>query len=134
MGSRTAMNKPYLPFHRPALLTAAVLAAFGGVADLFAQQSAAVDLAAINPAQARPDVTASGRLASPGFAIAYSEGAGLLVAACEDGSLHYWEKDVAMGVRGADGAAHIVPGHRGPATSLVAAKTLIASAGSDGKI
>jgi WD40 repeat protein len=129
------MIKPYLPIHRPTFLAAAVLATSSGVATLFAQPPAApFDPTVINPAQARPDSTGNGRLASPGFAIAYSEGSGLLVASCEDGSLHYWEKDVALGVRGADAAAHIVPAHRGPATALVAAKTLIASAGSDGKI
>jgi WD40 repeat protein len=129
------MIKPCLPYHRPTVRAVAVLAAFAGVATLFAQQPAApADPTAINPAQARPDPTGNGRLASPGFAIAYSEGPGLLVAACEDGSLHYWEKDVALGVRGADAAAHIVTAHRGPATALAAARNLIASAGSDGKI
>jgi WD40 repeat protein len=117
------------------LASAAVLAVFLGCAALSAQQPPPPpDPTAINPAQARADQAAGTRLDGPGFAVAYSDDAGLLIAACEGGSLHYWHKDVAMGVRGADGSPHVVKAHHGPATAVVAAKGLIASAGVDGKV
>jgi WD40 repeat protein len=119
--------------YRPRLLPAALSFALVLGAALSAQQPPPADSTAINPAQARADQPAGTRLDGPGFAVAYSDDAGLLIAACEGGSLHYWHKDVAMGVRGADGSPHIVKAHRGPATAVVAAKGLIASAGVDGK-
>jgi WD40 repeat protein len=106
---------------RKQLLSAAVLVLAASAVLLAQQPPPAPNATAIN-------------LDGPGFAVAYSADAGLLVAACEGGALHYWEKDVAMGVRGADAAPHVVKAHRGPATAVVAAKGLIASAGSDGKI
>ncbi len=116
---------------RSAVLVSTLL----GSAVLFAQQPAPPPIPnAINPAQARADQTAGTQLDGPGLAIAYSDDAGLLVVACERGSLHYWEKDVAMGVRGAEGSPHVVAAHHGPATALATAKGLIASAGADGKI
>src|SRR5262245_64253764 len=53
---------------------------------------------AINPAQARLDHTLSG-LGGPGFAIAVNEEAGMLAAGCEHGTIPYWHKDVALGIR-----------------------------------
>jgi WD40 repeat protein len=118
------------------LLPAAVLAvALGAAAALVARQPVPPpNPRAINPAQARPDLSAATKLDGPAFATAYSEDAGLLVAVCESGSLHYWDKDVALGVRGADDSPHVVKAHQGPATTVVAAKGLIASSGADGKI
>jgi WD40 repeat protein len=107
------------------------VAALAAIAAVPAQQPAPP---AINPAQAHADPAAAAKLDGPGLAVASGADAGLLVAACEDGTLHYWEKDVALGVRGADAAPHVVKAHRGPATAVVAAKGLIASAGTDGKI
>src|SRR5206468_2628129 len=57
----------------------------------FAQQPAKPALPPINPAQARADQTLGG-LDGPGFAIAYNEEAGILVAACERSTLQYWNK------------------------------------------
>jgi WD40 repeat protein len=120
---------------RNQLLAVAIVASLAGCAALFAQQPPPPpNPTAINPAQARADQAAGTRLDGPGFAVAYSDDAGLLIAACEGGSLHYWDKDVAMGVRGADGSPHVVKAHEGPALAVVAAKGLIASAGTDGKI
>jgi WD40 repeat protein len=117
------------------LFWSAILTALTVGAALFAQPPAAVpNPTAINPAQARPDPAAAPKVDGPAFAIAYSEDAGLLVAVCESGSLHYWQKDVTSGVRGADTSAHVVKAHKGPATTVVAAKGLIATSGADGKI
>ncbi len=113
------------------LLSAALV---GWAAALVAQQPPAPTATTINPAQARADQAAGTQLDGPGLAIAYSDDGGLLVAGCEGGSLHYWEKDVALGVRGAEGSPHVVAAHQGPATAVVAAKGLLASAGTDGKI
>ena len=117
-----------------ALLSAALGATLAGGTVLFAQQPPPPNPTAINPAQARPDLSAATKLDGPAFATAYSEDAGLLIAVCESGSLHYWEKDVALGVRGADDSPHVLKAHHGPATAVVAAKGLVASGGADGKI
>jgi WD40 repeat protein len=89
---------------------------------------------AIKADAARFDQTASSDLDGAGFAIAYSEESGLLVAGCERHSLHYWGKDIATGVRGADTSAHAVKAHKGAVLALVAAGKQIVSAGTDGKV
>ena len=89
---------------------------------------------AINPAQARADGIAGG-LDGPAFGVAWNEDRGLLVVACENQSLCYWRKDVALGVRSADLPASIVRGgHTGPVTAVVAAGPVFASGGFDGKV
>jgi WD40 repeat protein len=90
-------------------------------------------LPAINPAAARLDQTLAG-LDGPGFALAGSDEAGLLVAVCEKGTLRYWQKDVMLGVRVSDKTPHVIQAHQGPATSAAAAGGTIATAGADGKL
>jgi WD40 repeat protein len=87
----------------------------------------------IVPAQARPDGVAGG-LEGPSFGIAWSEELGLVIAACENQALCYWHKDVTLGVRPGDGAANVAHGHTGPVTCVVAAGSVVASAGYDGKV
>jgi WD40 repeat protein len=98
-----------------------------------AQQPAA-PYPAIKPDAARFDQTASSTLDGAGFCIAYSEETGLLIAGCERRTLHYWDKDIAMGVRAADHSAHVVPAHQGPVLAVVTAGPHVITAGSDGKI
>src|SRR6266851_4512927 len=98
-----------------------------------AQQLLAPSGPAINPATARLDQVLSG-LDGPGFGVAYDESSGLLVAVGENGSLQYWRKDVAMGVRGGDRTPQVIKGHKGPVTAVVAASGTFASAGVDGKV
>ena len=87
----------------------------------------------INPAAARLDQTLNG-LDGPGFAVAYREDDGLLVVACEKGTLQYCRKDVVSGVRAGDAAPHSLPAHHGPVLSVVTCGGLFASAGADGKV
>jgi WD40 repeat protein len=88
--------------------------------------------AAINPAQARLDQTLGG-LDGPGFALAYNEAAGILAAACERGTIHYWNKDVLLGVRAGPRTSNVLSGHHGPVTVLAwgGEGAVLASAGAD---
>ena len=72
---------------------------------------------AINPATARLDVTLDG-LDGPGFAVAADESSHFLAAACENGTVHYWLRDVLMGVRQGGHTSQVLAGHRGPVTAL----------------
>jgi WD40 repeat protein len=90
-------------------------------------------LPAINPAQARLDVTAGG-LDGPGHAITFAEDSGLLIAGCEEHSLCYWEKDLSLGIRGSETPPHLVKAHQAPVISVVSAGVTLASAATDGKI
>jgi WD40 repeat protein len=91
-------------------------------------------LPAINPAQARLDQTLGG-LASPASALAYSEQAGILVAGSEQGTLHYWQKGVTLGIRSGDRTPHVLPAHKGPVTALAGCSLpIVASAGVDQSI
>lgn len=99
-----------------------------------AQQPAKPALPPINPAQARPDQTLGG-LDGPGFAIAYNDEAGILVAACERSTLQYWNKGETMGVRTGDGTPNVLKGHQGPVTALAwSGGPVMASAGADKKV
>jgi outer membrane protein assembly factor BamB len=89
---------------------------------------------AIKPDAARFDQSATSDLDGAGFCIAYNEDTGLLVAGCERHALHYWDKDIVMGVRAADHAPHVVQAHQGPVLALVMASERVVSAGTDGKI
>jgi WD40 repeat protein len=96
--------------------------------------AAAQPLPPVAPAQARLDQTING-LDGPGTAIAYSEDAGILAAACEDGSVLCWSKDVALGVRAGTGAPLVLKGHAGPVVALAwASGPVLASAGADCKL
>ena len=87
----------------------------------------------VAPAQARL-VQTLGALDGPGFAIAYDEGAGILAAACERGTIRYWNKDVLLGVRSGEGTPNVLKGHAGPVTALGFRRPWLASAGADQKI
>src|SRR5450755_3684657 len=90
-------------------------------------------LPAVNPATAHLDQTANG-LDGPGLSVAYQEEGGLLVAGCEKGTLQFWRKDVAAGVRVGDNHPHTLDAHHGPVLSVVTCGGLFASAGTDGKV
>ena len=107
-----------------------VTMAFLAAAWAMAQQSAPPP---INPAQARPDGVAAG-LDGPGTAIAYRESGGVLLAACEKGTLQAWDKDVVLGVRSGDNPPRHRNVHKGQVLSLAVVGDLIASGGSDGKV
>jgi WD40 repeat protein len=88
----------------------------------------------INPAQARLDQTIGG-LDGPGLALAVKESGDLIAAGCERGSILLWGKDVAMGIRTADGAPNVLHAHDGPVTALAwNGGPVLASAGVDRKI
>jgi WD40 repeat protein len=71
----------------------------------------------IAPNLARLDQTING-LDGPGFAVVYSEEAGVLAAACEEQTVQCWPKDVALGVRAVEGTPYVLRGHPGPVTAL----------------
>lgn len=99
-----------------------------------AQPPPSPPLPGITPNQARLDQTLGG-LDGPGLALAYSESAGILVAACEGRSIHYWNKEVILGVRGGSGTPNILKDHHGPITALAwGGGQILASAGMDKKI
>lgn len=100
-----------------------------------AQQPAPpVPLPAIQPDQARLSHVLGG-LDGPGFALAYSEKHGILVAACEQRSLHYWARPAILGVRAGDSTPHVLQEHTAPVTALAwAGGPIMASAGTDKKI
>jgi WD40 repeat protein len=88
----------------------------------------------INPAQARLDQTLGG-LDGPGSALAYSEQTGILAAACEKGTIHYWQKGVTLGIRAGDRSPNVWQAHKGPITALARSNgPVFASAGVDQKI
>jgi WD40 repeat protein len=87
----------------------------------------------INPTMARFDQTLPG-LDGPGFGLAGSDEAGLLLAACEKGTIRYWQKDLVLGVRVSDQTPHVLQAHQGPATCIVAAGGTVATGGADGKV
>ena len=88
---------------------------------------------AVNPAAARLDGSVNG-LDGPGLALACQDDGALVIVGCERGALHYWRKDVVMGVRFGDTAPHTIAAHQGPVLSVAACGVLVASAGADGKL
>src|SRR6266481_1149730 len=86
----------------------------------------------INPAAARLDQTLGG-LETPGVAVVVCDDTGLLVVACEDGSLSYWDRDAMLGVRGGDQPPHSLTGHGAQLTGLAVVPGGVATAGTDGK-
>lgn len=106
---------------------ALVLAASG-------QTPAPPALPPIAPNLARPDLVIPG-LDGPGFALAVSEEAGILAAACEAGTIRYWNDDVLMGVRVGGRSPNVLKGHTGPVTALAwNGGPLLASAGADQRV
>jgi WD40 repeat protein len=87
----------------------------------------------INPAAARLDQTLGG-LETPGVGVVVCEDSGLLVVACENGSLHYWRKDAILGVRGGEHPPNSLADRTTLITALVHVPGGVATAGTDGKI
>jgi WD40 repeat protein len=87
----------------------------------------------INPGQAHM-IQKLGGFDAPSVAVAYVERTDVLVAACEDGSLQTWDKDVLLGIRAGDKTPHRFAAHAGPITALSTVGETIASAGVDGKL
>jgi WD40 repeat protein len=91
-------------------------------------------LPAIAPNLARLDATIGG-LDGPGTALASSESAGIVAAACETGTIHYWGPDVVRGIRVGEGAPDCLHAHQGPVTALAwNGGPVLASAGADQKL
>src|SRR5438105_5311802 len=82
-----------------------------------AQQPPKVELSPIAPNAARLDQTLGG-LDGPGFTLAYDESSGMLAAACEGRSIHYWDKAVSQGIRGGSATPNVLKEHAGPVTAL----------------
>jgi WD40 repeat protein len=88
----------------------------------------------VAPNLARLDQTLNG-LDGPGFAVVASDEAGLLAAACDQGTIRCWSRDVMLGVRAGDWTPLVLRGHQGPVTALAwAGRTVLASAGADQKV
>lgn len=88
---------------------------------------------AIQPEQARPGPVLGG-LDGPGFAVAFSEPSGILAAACEGGTVHYWLPPELLGVRSGEQTPHVLGGHGGPVLALGWAGGTLASAGADRRV
>ncbi|MCI0639105.1 MAG: WD40 repeat domain-containing protein [Gemmataceae bacterium] len=100
---------------------------------LLAQQPAPA-LPPINPAAARLEQTITG-LGGPGFCLAYHPVRDMLVAGCESGTLHAWNKDVLLSIRTGSGTAQVQSAHQGAVVALAwGGGPILASAGSDRKI
>src|SRR5262249_25042529 len=85
-------------------------------------------------AVARLDTTAGG-LDGPAFAIAADEKAGMVAAACENGTIRYWQKDVVMGIRNGGRTPNGLKSHGGPVLALAwNSGSSLASAGADQKV
>ena len=115
------------------LLSAAALSL--AVAAAPAQQPAQQPpLPPVNPALARLDQTLGG-LGGPGFTLAASEPAGRIAAACEDGSIQLWHRDVLLGFRNGNSTCNVLRGHQGPVVALAwNGGPVLASAGVDHRI
>ncbi len=88
----------------------------------------------IAPSQARLDQTLRG-LDGPGLALLYNEQAGILAAACEQGTIPYWSKGVALGIRVGADPPNVLRGHKGPVTALAwSGGSVLASAGVDHQV
>jgi WD40 repeat protein len=83
----------------------------------------------INPAAARLSQTLDG-LDGPGIGIVYDDRNGILVAGCEKGTLHCWEKHVTLGVRAGGKTPYVLQVPRPPLTAL-AGGPILATAGTD---
>jgi WD40 repeat protein len=83
---------------------------------------------------ARLDQTLNG-LDGPGFAVVASDAAGLLAAACDQGTIRCWPRDVMLGIRVGEGTPLVLRGHQGPVIALAwTGGPLLASAGADQKV
>src|SRR5438128_2767384 len=120
-----------------AVRAAAVIPAVIGLLALTlatAQQPPSSSLQPITPKLARLDQTLGG-LDGPGFALAYDESTGILAAACEGRSIHYWDKAVTQGIRGGSATPNVLKEHAGPVTALASGGgSVLASAAADKKL
>jgi WD40 repeat protein len=99
-----------------------------------AQQPPKADWPPIAPNAARLDQTLGG-LDGPGLALAYDESTGMLAAACEGRSIHYWDKAVTQGIRGGSATPNVINEHAGPITALAwSIGPILASAAADKKL
>jgi WD40 repeat protein len=115
---------------KPAFFGLVSLGVIGALALAVVGQSPPA-LPPIAPNLARPAEVIPG-LDGPGFAIAFSDEAGMLAAACEHGTIRYWNQDVLMGVRVGGQSPNVLKGHAGPVTALAwNGGPLLASAGAD---
>jgi WD40 repeat protein len=95
-----------------------------------AQQTA---LPPINPAAARLDATLDG-LDGPGFALAVGPRGDTVAAACEEGTVRLWGRDVVRGVRSGARTPDVLRGHAGPVLALAWGAGPLVSAGADRKL
>jgi hypothetical protein len=104
-----------------------------GTALVWAQEKPPA-LPPINPGAAHLDQTLGG-LDGPGWGIAYSEASGLLVAACEEGTIQYWDKGVTRGLRSGNHTPNVLKGHPRAVTAMAwNGGPVLASASVDQKI
>ncbi len=87
----------------------------------------------INPALARLDVTLNG-IDGPGTAVAYSEQTGILAASCETGSVRFWTKESAFGVRGGEPTPLVLEAHKGQVSAMAWEQSTLVTAGADRKL
>jgi WD40 repeat protein len=118
---------------RGKLVAAVAILAFAG--SLWPQPAAKPPpLPPINPAAARLDTSING-LDGPGFAVAADEAGTFLAAACENGTVQFWHRDVILGLRPGDRNAQELIAHRGPVMALAwCADSRLATAGADKRI
>lgn len=114
-------------------LTTLVLLSLGS-AIVTAQKKDEPKLPPINPAQARLEQTFKG-LDGPGFAIASSDAASMVAAACDKNTIQLWHKDTIYGIRSGSNSANVLSGHQGTVTDLAwNGGPVMASSGADMKI
>jgi WD40 repeat protein len=119
---------------RPLAAAALSLTIAAAPAGLAQQPVKGPALPPINPGVARLDQTVEG-LGGPGLALAADDRAGMVAAACEDGTVQFWHRDVLLGVRRGSSTCNVLPGHRGPIVSLAwNGGPVLASAGVDRRI
>jgi WD40 repeat protein len=88
----------------------------------------------VNPATAKLDITITG-LDGPGFAIAAGGEPELVLAACENGTIQLFKKDVIAAFKTGAGKPEILKGHQGPVRALAwNGGPVLASVGADKKI
>jgi WD40 repeat protein len=87
----------------------------------------------INPAAARLDATLDG-LDGPGFALAVGPRGDTVAAACEEGTVRLWGRDVVRGVRSGARTPDVLRGHGGPVLALAWGAGPLASAGAGRKL
>jgi WD40 repeat protein len=120
------------------LLSGVVLSAALAWCAASAQAPKPPALPPINPSIAKLDQT-SAALESPVVGVAWLEGKGLLVAACEGRELRTWDKGNADSVRIADAkgvgnAGQVFKGHDAPITAMAGAGATAATASGDGVV